>query len=69
MHTAAGEKAHQEALAKFSPEAKDADAKINAIADDKTLTAKVKQERFEAIINGLSKKVRDEIENAMKGGH
>ena len=69
MHMASGEKAHQEALEKFSPEAKEADTKFTAIVSDKTLTAKAKQEKIEKLMTELPKKVREEIENEMKGMH
>lgn len=67
QHAAEGEKAHQAALAKFSPEAKEVDAKLTAISNDKTLTAKQKQEKIEKVVSEVAPKVRDEIANAMKG--
>ncbi|VDK54900.1 unnamed protein product, partial [Cylicostephanus goldi] len=62
-----GEAAHQAAIAKFSPEAKEADAKLTAIANDKSKTNAQKGQEIDAILKGLPAGVRKEIEDAMKG--
>ena len=61
------EEAHQAALAKFSPEAKEADAKLTAITTDPNLTAQEKHQKIGKLMNELPAKVRDEIIKAMKG--
>uniref|UniRef100_A0A0R3RK77 DUF148 domain-containing protein n=1 Tax=Elaeophora elaphi TaxID=1147741 RepID=A0A0R3RK77_9BILA len=45
------EKMHQAAVARFSAEAKAADAKMTAIADSPTLTNRQKTEQIQAIMN------------------
>ena len=67
-HQAAAESAHQAAVAKFSPAAKAADAKLAAIANNPSLSAQAKGQQIEAILNGLPANVRQEIEAAMQGG-
>ncbi|VDK72303.1 unnamed protein product [Litomosoides sigmodontis] len=59
------EKIHDAAVAKFSPEAKEADAKMIAIVSDPSLTNHVKRERIQAIMESLSAPVRKEIEDAL----
>uniref|UniRef100_A0AC35U5C8 DUF148 domain-containing protein n=1 Tax=Rhabditophanes sp. KR3021 TaxID=114890 RepID=A0AC35U5C8_9BILA len=61
------EKAHASALAKFSPEAKAADAKMSAIASNPSLSGEAKGKQIEAIMGGLSPAVKAEIEKAMQG--
>ncbi|CAI4221434.1 unnamed protein product [Auanema sp. JU1783] len=64
---AKGEQAHQAALAKFSPAAKDADAKLSAIANNKGLTVQQKGQQIDALLTSLPANVRQEIEAAMQG--
>lgn len=42
---------HQAAIMKFSPAAREADAKMSAIADSPTLTNHQKTEQIQAIMN------------------
>ncbi|VIO93933.1 Uncharacterized protein BM_BM2001 [Brugia malayi] len=55
------EKIHQAALLKFSPAAREADAKMSAIADSTQLTNHQKTEQIKAIMDSLSEAVRKEI--------
>ncbi|ETN68623.1 hypothetical protein NECAME_15720 [Necator americanus] len=64
---AQGEAAHQAAIAKFSAEAKAADAKLSAIANDRSKTNAQKGAEIDSVLKGLPPNVRTEIENAMKG--
>nr|AGF90534.1 SXP [Strongylus vulgaris] len=64
---AQGEAAHQAAIAKFSPAAKEADAKLTAIANDRSKTNAQKGAEIDGILKALPEKVRKEIEDAMKG--
>ncbi|KAK0394922.1 hypothetical protein QR680_001010 [Steinernema hermaphroditum] len=64
---AAAENAHKAALAKFSPAAKAADAKLSAIANSPALTAEQKGEQIQQILGSLPANVRNEIESAMQG--
>ena len=66
-HQEASEAAHKAALAKFSADAKSADEKLTAIANNPALSAKAKGEEIEKILSGLPKNVREEIEKAMSG--
>ena len=66
-HQEASESAHKAAVAKFSADAKGADEKLSAIANNPALSAKEKGEKIEEIIKGLPKAVREEIEKAMNG--
>ncbi|CEF59754.1 Domain of unknown function DUF148 domain-containing protein [Strongyloides ratti] len=61
------EAAHNAALAKFSAEAKAADAKMSAIAANSALSPKQKGEQIESIMKSLSPSVKAEIEKAMQG--
>uniref|UniRef100_A0A0N4ZCP1 DUF148 domain-containing protein n=1 Tax=Parastrongyloides trichosuri TaxID=131310 RepID=A0A0N4ZCP1_PARTI len=61
------EKAHQAALAKFSPEAKAADQKMSAIAANGALSPQQKGEQIDAIMKSLPPSVKSEIEKAMQG--
>lgn len=45
------EKAHQAAIANFSPEAKEADAKMTAIADDPNLSGVEKRDQIKAVMD------------------
>uniref|UniRef100_A0A7E4W4I3 ANIS5_cation-bd domain-containing protein n=1 Tax=Panagrellus redivivus TaxID=6233 RepID=A0A7E4W4I3_PANRE len=64
---AAAEAAHAQAISKFSPEAKAADARLSEVANKHTLTVKEKGEQIEAIMASLPEKVRNEIQKAMSG--
>ncbi|KAI6184407.1 DUF148 domain-containing protein [Aphelenchoides bicaudatus] len=66
-HQENAERAHQAAVAKFSPEAKAADSKLAAIASNPTLTAQQKNMQIENFVKGLPQNVRQEIESAMQG--
>ncbi|KAI6179327.1 DUF148 domain-containing protein [Aphelenchoides besseyi] len=66
-HQQNAEKAHQQSIAKFSPEAKAADAKLSAIANNPSLTAGQKNQQIEEFVKGLPASVRKEIESAMQG--
>lgn len=46
------EQIHDAAVARFSPAAKEADAKMLAVVGDPTLTNHVKRERIQAIMQG-----------------
>lgn len=61
------EQAHQAAVAKFSPEAKQADAKLSSIASNPSLTAAQKNQQIESLVKSLPPNVRQEIEQAMQG--
>ncbi|VDO78074.1 unnamed protein product [Haemonchus placei] len=65
---AQSEAAHQAAIANFSPAAKEADAKLSAIAADPNKTNQQKAQEIQATLASLSPEVRNEIETAMKGG-
>ncbi|VDK39262.1 unnamed protein product [Gongylonema pulchrum] len=62
------EKAHQAAVSKFSPAAKEADAKMSAIADNPTLNGIQKRQQIKAIMDSLDEKTRNEIISALSGG-
>ncbi|VDP43395.1 unnamed protein product [Heligmosomoides polygyrus] len=64
---AQGEAAHKAAIAKFSPAAKEADAKLTAIASDRTKTNAQKGVEIDKLLQSLPPNVRNEIETAMKG--
>ncbi|WKX93525.1 hypothetical protein Q1695_011083 [Nippostrongylus brasiliensis] len=64
---AAGEAAHQRAIAGFSPAAKEADAKLTKIAADRTKTNQQKGAEIDALLKSLPPAIRNEIEAAMKG--
>ncbi|KHN84076.1 OV-17 antigen [Toxocara canis] len=68
QHQAEFDKAHAAAVAKFSPAAKEADAKLSAIAADSKLNGIQKRKQIKAIFDGLPKQVREEIEKAAGGG-
>ncbi|KAE9553660.1 hypothetical protein FO519_003108 [Halicephalobus sp. NKZ332] len=68
QHQAAAEAAHKAAVAKFSPAAKAADAKLAAIAQNPSLSAQAKGQQIEALLGGLPANVRQEIQSAMQGG-
>ncbi|EJW83202.1 OV-17 antigen [Wuchereria bancrofti] len=55
------DKVHQAALSRFSPAARQADARMSAIAESKQLTGKQKTEQIKAIMDSLSESVRKEI--------
>nr|P36991.1 RecName: Full=OV-17 antigen; AltName: Full=Immunodominant hypodermal antigen; Flags: Precursor [Onchocerca volvulus]AAA18283.1 immunodominant hypodermal antigen [Onchocerca volvulus] len=59
------ERIHQQAVARFSPAAKDADARMSAIADSPHLTTRQKSQQIQAIMDSLSESVRREIINAL----
>uniref|UniRef100_A0A1I8AC39 DUF148 domain-containing protein n=1 Tax=Steinernema glaseri TaxID=37863 RepID=A0A1I8AC39_9BILA len=61
------EAAHKAALAKFSPAAKAADAKLSAVANNPSLTAEQKGQQIQQILGSLPANVRNEIEKAMQG--
>uniref|UniRef100_A0A914XQ97 SXP/RAL-2 family protein Ani s 5-like cation-binding domain-containing protein n=1 Tax=Panagrolaimus superbus TaxID=310955 RepID=A0A914XQ97_9BILA len=61
-----GEAAHKAAIEKFSADAKAADEKLSAIANNPAFSAKEKGQKLEDIISKLPKKVQEEIEKAMK---
>uniref|UniRef100_A0AC34FLH0 SXP/RAL-2 family protein Ani s 5-like cation-binding domain-containing protein n=1 Tax=Panagrolaimus sp. ES5 TaxID=591445 RepID=A0AC34FLH0_9BILA len=61
-----GEAAHKAAIEKFSADAKAADEKLSAIANNPAFSAKEKGQKLEEIISKLPKKVQEEIEKAMK---
>uniref|UniRef100_A0A914C4C8 SXP/RAL-2 family protein Ani s 5-like cation-binding domain-containing protein n=1 Tax=Acrobeloides nanus TaxID=290746 RepID=A0A914C4C8_9BILA len=63
----AAKAAHAAALANFSPEAKDADAKLSAIADNLSLTAQDKSQQIQQLLGSLPANVRQEIEASMQG--
>ncbi|KAM3718332.1 OV-17 antigen [Dirofilaria immitis] len=62
---AAYERLHQQAVAKFSKEAREADAKMSAIADSPSLTTQQKTQQIQAIMDSLSEAVRKEILDAL----
>ncbi|KAJ1348913.1 hypothetical protein KIN20_004322 [Parelaphostrongylus tenuis] len=64
---AQGEAAHKAAIAKFSPEAKNADAQLTAIASHPNKTNRQKGEEIQALLMSLPARVRMEIEQAMRG--
>ncbi|KAI6226193.1 Surface-associated antigen 2 [Aphelenchoides fujianensis] len=66
-HQDGAEKAHQAAIAKFSPEAKAADAKLSSIANDASKTSQQKNAEIEKFVSSLPANVRKEIEDAMQG--
>ncbi|KAE9416315.1 hypothetical protein Angca_002453, partial [Angiostrongylus cantonensis] len=61
---AQGEAAHKAAVAKFSAEAKKADAQLTAIAGDPSKTNRQKGMEIQALLQSLSPRVRSEIEQA-----
>nr|ACJ03762.1 Ag2 [Baylisascaris schroederi]ACJ03763.1 Ag2 [Ascaris lumbricoides] len=67
-HEAEYEKAHAAAVAKFSPAAKEADAKLTAIAEDTKLNGIQKRQKIKEAMESLPKAVRDELEKAIAGG-
>lgn len=67
-HEALSDAAHKAAVAKFSADAKAADEKLSAVADNPDFTAKEKGQKLEEIISKLPKKVQEEIEKAMNEG-
>ncbi|KAF7633308.1 DUF148 domain-containing protein [Meloidogyne graminicola] len=60
------EKLHQAAVAKFSAAAKEADAKLSAIAKNPTLPAQEKNKLIHDFMDGLKPEVRNEIEKSMQ---
>uniref|UniRef100_A0A7E4ZQ98 ANIS5_cation-bd domain-containing protein n=1 Tax=Panagrellus redivivus TaxID=6233 RepID=A0A7E4ZQ98_PANRE len=66
-HQAAAEAAHQAAVARFSADAKAADARLTAIANNPALTAAQKGAQIQAIMAALPTHVRQEIDTAMRG--
>uniref|UniRef100_A0AC35FIU2 SXP/RAL-2 family protein Ani s 5-like cation-binding domain-containing protein n=1 Tax=Panagrolaimus sp. PS1159 TaxID=55785 RepID=A0AC35FIU2_9BILA len=66
-HQAAAEAAHQASIAKFSPEAKAADQRLSAVANNPTLTSQSKSQQIYQIMKSLPENVRQEIETAMMG--
>jgi hypothetical protein len=66
-HQSAAEQAHKQAVDNFSPAAKEADAKLTAIANNPTLNAQQKNQQISSLVSGLPSHVRQEIENAMQG--
>ena len=66
-HQAAAEAAHQASIAKFSPEAKAADQRLSAVANNPTLTSQDKGQQIYQIMKSLPENVRQEIETAMMG--
>ncbi|KAK0415063.1 hypothetical protein QR680_011753 [Steinernema hermaphroditum] len=64
---AQSEAAHNSAVAKFSPAAKAADAKLSAVANSLSLSAEQKGEQIQKILESLPANVRTEIETAMQG--
>ncbi|VDM59360.1 unnamed protein product [Angiostrongylus costaricensis] len=64
---AQGEAAHKAAVAKFSAEAKRADAQLTAIASHPSKTNRQKGMEIQALLASLPPGVRAEIEQAMRG--
>lgn len=67
-HQEVAEAAHKAAVAKFSPAAREADAKLAAIANDPSLTNSQKNLKIELFVSQLPATVRQEIEVAMRSG-
>ncbi|KAH7697642.1 Ag1 [Aphelenchoides avenae] len=61
------EAAHRQSVARFSPQAKEADAKLTAIANNPSLSATQKAEQIQSVVKTLAPAVRQEIESAMQG--
>uniref|UniRef100_A0A915PUM1 SXP/RAL-2 family protein Ani s 5-like cation-binding domain-containing protein n=1 Tax=Setaria digitata TaxID=48799 RepID=A0A915PUM1_9BILA len=59
------EKIHQTAIAKFSPAAREADARMSAIADNPNLTIQEKTKQIQTIMNSLPDATRKEIIDAL----
>ena len=57
------EYAHKLSISKFSPAAKEADAKLWSITHDEHLTNKQKHDQIDAIIEKLPQHVKKEIES------
>ncbi|CAD5211402.1 unnamed protein product [Bursaphelenchus okinawaensis] len=66
-HQSQAESAHKAAVAKFSGPAKEADAKLSAIANNPALTSAQKNQQIEQLVSQLPPAVRKEIEDAMQG--
>uniref|UniRef100_A0A914QPI6 SXP/RAL-2 family protein Ani s 5-like cation-binding domain-containing protein n=1 Tax=Panagrolaimus davidi TaxID=227884 RepID=A0A914QPI6_9BILA len=62
------EAAHKASIAKFTADAKSADEKLSAVANNPAFSAKEKGQKLEEIISKLPKNVQEEIEKAMKEG-
>ncbi|KAL7075911.1 hypothetical protein ACQ4LE_004418 [Meloidogyne hapla] len=60
------EKLHQAAIAKFSPAAKEADAKLSAIAKNPKLPAQEKNKLIQDFMQNLKPEIRSEIEKSMQ---
>uniref|UniRef100_A0A914YCR3 SXP/RAL-2 family protein Ani s 5-like cation-binding domain-containing protein n=1 Tax=Panagrolaimus superbus TaxID=310955 RepID=A0A914YCR3_9BILA len=66
-HQAAAEAAHQASIAKFSSEAKIADQRLSAVANNPSLSSQDKSRQIYQIMTSLPENVRQEIEKAMMG--
>jgi hypothetical protein len=62
------EKAHIAAIGKFSPAAKEADAKLSELAKNPSLSAQDKNKKIQEFMEGLKPEVRNEIEKSMQQG-